>query len=157
MQPPLAPIAVRMDKWLWAARIFKTRSLASESCRKGRVTISGQPVKASRDVHVNDVIVVRSDQITRTFKVLGLLERRVGAQVARDFVEDQTPPSEYEKRRQPSFQPLVLRPKGAGRPTKKQRRQIDSFIKPAKNYGLHGSSGLPAHCCPQPNRGEIGQ
>ena len=116
-----------MDKWLWAARVFKTRRLACESCRKGLVTICGQPVKPSRDVRIGDIIVVRKEPITHTFKVLGLLAQRVSAQVARGFIEDQTPPSELAKARQASLRPLVLRPKGAGRPTKKERRAIDAF------------------------------
>jgi ribosome-associated heat shock protein Hsp15 len=118
--------SVRIDKWLWAVRVFKTRSLASASCRHGHVKISGQPVKPSRTVRVNDVIVVNKDQMTRTFKALQLLERRVGAAAAREFVEDQTPASEFEKTREPYFHPFV-RPKGSGRPTKKERRQIDAM------------------------------
>jgi Ribosome-associated heat shock protein implicated in the recycling of the 50S subunit (S4 paralog) len=76
--------SVRIDKWLWAARVFKTRSLASDSCRHGHVQISGQPVKPSRQVRIQDVIVVKKDQMTRTFKVLRLLDRRVGAAAAKE-------------------------------------------------------------------------
>ncbi len=118
--------SVRIDKWLWAARVFKTRSLASDSCRHGHVEISGQPVKPSRQVRVQDVIVVTKDQMTRTFKVLALLERRVGAAAAKAFAEDQTPASEREKPREPYFHPFT-RPKGSGRPTKKERRQLDAM------------------------------
>lgn len=118
--------SVRIDKWLWAARVFKTRSLASDSCRHGHVTISGQPVKPSRLVRIQDVIVVKKDQMTRTFKVLQLLERRVGAAAAKEFVEDQTPASEWEKPREPYFHPFA-RPRGSGRPTKKERRQLDAM------------------------------
>jgi ribosome-associated heat shock protein Hsp15 len=118
--------SVRIDKWLWAARVFKTRSLASDSCRHGHVTISGQPVKPSRLVRIQDVIVVKKDQMTRTFKVLQLLERRVGAAAAKEFIEDQTPASEWEKPREPYFHPFA-RPKGSGRPTKKERRQLDAM------------------------------
>jgi ribosome-associated heat shock protein Hsp15 len=118
--------SVRIDKWLWAARVFKTRSLASDSCRHGHVEISGQPVKPSRQVRVHDVIVVKKDQMTRAFKVLALLERRVGAAAAKEFAEDQTPASEWEKPREPYFHPFA-RPKGSGRPTKKERRQLDAM------------------------------
>jgi len=117
---------VRIDKWLWAVRVFKTRSLASDSCRHGHVKISGQPVKPSHQVRIQDVIVVKKDQMTRTFKVLQLLERRVGAAAAKEYAEDQTPASEWEKPREPYYRPFV-RPKGSGRPTKKERRQIDAL------------------------------
>ena len=118
--------SVRVDKWLWAARVFKTRSLASDSCRHGHVEISGQPVKPSRLVRIADVIVVKKDQMTRTFKVLQLLDRRVGAAAAKEYAEDQTPASEWEKPREPFFRPFA-RPKGSGRPTKKERRQLDAM------------------------------
>jgi ribosome-associated heat shock protein Hsp15 len=119
-----SPQSVRMDKWLWAARIYKTRTQAADACRNGRVTIDGQPIKPSRDVKIGDVIHARNDDFTRTTKVLALLERRVSGTAAKEFAEDLTPASEYEKRRQPVLQPLFFRPKGMGRPTKKQRRDI---------------------------------
>jgi len=122
----LAGDSVRIDKWLWAVRVFKTRGLAGDSCRHGRVHISGQPVKHSRQVRINDVIVVKKDQMTCTFKVLQLIEHRVGAPAARQYAEDQTPASEWEKPREPYFRPFA-RPKGAGRPTKKERRQLDAM------------------------------
>lgn len=118
--------SARIDKWLWAARVFKTRSLASDACRHGHVQISGQSVKPSRQVRIADVIVVKKDQMTRTFKVLQVLERRVGAAAAKEYAEDQTPASEWEKPREPYFHPFA-RPKGSGRPTKKERRQLDAM------------------------------
>jgi ribosome-associated heat shock protein Hsp15 len=121
-------LIVRLDKWLWAVRVFKTRSQAGEACRQGRVTISGQRAKPSREVRVSEVVVVRKDDLTRQFKVLQLLDHRVGAPKAREYVEDQTPPSELEKRREPSFRPFVFRPKGSGRPTKKERRDMGRFL-----------------------------
>lgn len=120
-------MAVRIDKWLWAVRVFKTRSLATDACRNGRVTIAGQPVKPSREVRIGETIVVQKDEMTRTFKVLGLLEQRVGAPLAKQYVEDLTPPSEFEKKREPNYLPPMHRPKGAGRPTKRDRRALDSF------------------------------
>jgi ribosome-associated heat shock protein Hsp15 len=120
--------SVRMDKWLWAARVFKTRSLASAACRQGRVTVAGLAVKPSRDVRINEVIVVKKDGVTHTFKVLQLLEQRVGAPVAREYVEDQTPESEWEKARERRLAPVFHRPKGAGRPTKKERRAINDIL-----------------------------
>jgi ribosome-associated heat shock protein Hsp15 len=118
---------VRIDKWLWAVRVFKTRSLATDACRNGRVTIGGNAIKPSREVRVGETIVVQKDEMTRTFKVLGLLEKRVGAKIAKDFVEDQTPASELQKKREPNFLPPMFRPKGAGRPTKRDRRALDTF------------------------------
>jgi len=118
------PSSVRIDKWLWAVRVFKTRSLATAACREGRVTIAGQAVKASREVRIHDLIEAKTGDFTRTLKVLGLLEQRVGAQAAREFMEDRTPPAERERRKDPALQPLFYRPKGAGRPTKKDRRTL---------------------------------
>jgi ribosome-associated heat shock protein Hsp15 len=122
-----APATVRIDKWLWAVRIYKTRSLATAACREGRVTIGGHGVKPSRDVKINDLILARNGDSTRTIKVLGRLEQRVGAQAAKEFAEDLTPASEYEKSREPMLQPLFHRPKGTGRPTKKDRRKLGKF------------------------------
>lgn len=118
--------ALRLDKWLWAVRAFKTRTQAAEACRLGRVTIGGQHVKPARGVAVGEVISVRQYEITRTLKVLGWLDRRVGAAAAKAYCQDLTPASEYEKRRAPNFQPVALRPKGSGRPTKKERRALDA-------------------------------
>jgi ribosome-associated heat shock protein Hsp15 len=120
-------LSVRLDKWLWAVRVFRTRALACEACRRGHVTISGQPAKPSREVRVHDVLIVRKDNLTRQFKVLQLLDHRVGAPKAWDYVEDQTAPSEFEKQREPNFRPFVFRPKGSGRPTKKERRDMNRF------------------------------
>jgi ribosome-associated heat shock protein Hsp15 len=121
-------VGVRMDKWLWAARVFKTRGLAADACRHGRVTIAGLAVKASREIKINDVIVVEKDGLTRTFKVLQLLHQRVGASVAKECVEEQTPEAELQKTREPRFEPVFYRPKGSGRPTKKERRAITRII-----------------------------
>jgi|SRR5581483_7304664 ribosome-associated heat shock protein Hsp15 len=124
--PPSA--AVRIDKWLWAIRLFKTRTLAAAACRGGHVTIASQPVKPSREVKLNDLIIAKTGEITRTVKVLALLERRVAAREVPKYAEDLTPASEYEKPRERILPPLFTRPKGAGRPTKKDRRQIDKLF-----------------------------
>jgi ribosome-associated heat shock protein Hsp15 len=120
-------LSVRLDKWLWAVRVFKTRGLACAACRQGHVTIAGQPAKPSREVRVNDVLVVRKDNLTRQYKVLQVLDHRVGAPKAGEFVEDQTAPSALQKPREPNLLPFFFRPKGSGRPTKKERRQMDRF------------------------------
>jgi len=120
-------IAVRLDKWLWAVRIFKTRSLAATACRQGRVKVNAQPVKPARNVKINEVIVVQKTEMTCTFKVLGLLEKRVGAPLVKEYAEDQTPEAEFQKARQARLTPLNWRPKGSGRPTKKERRDLEEF------------------------------
>jgi ribosome-associated heat shock protein Hsp15 len=122
------PTAVRMDKWLWAARLYKSRSLATQACHNGRVRLHGQPVKPSRAVRIGDVITAVTGDITRTVKVVALLEQRVGASLVKDYLEDLTPAAEYQKPREKSFQPLLFRPKGQGRPTKKERRQIERML-----------------------------
>lgn len=118
---------MRLDIWLWAARIFKTRRLAAEACRQGRVTVGGQPAKPARSVRVNDILTITKNGLTLRYKVLQLLERRVGAARAPEFAENRTPPEEYEKarEREPAF---AFRPKGAGRPVKKDRRERDRFV-----------------------------
>src|SRR3954447_2279826 len=120
-----APQTVRIDKWLWSVRIYKTRSLATVACRGGHVTIAGQPVKPSREVKINEIIIAKTEEITRTVKVLALLDKRVGAQVVKNFAEDLTPASEYQKKKESVLEPIFFRPKGSGRPTKKDRRDLE--------------------------------
>jgi ribosome-associated heat shock protein Hsp15 len=122
-----APRPVRIDKWLWAVRVYKTRAQAAAACRGGLVKVGGAPVKPSRDVKIGDVIEARAGDITRTLKARGLVERRVGAAVAAGFFEDLTPESERNKPREAALQPTFVRPRGAGRPTKKDRRRIESL------------------------------
>ena len=124
-----APPAVRIDKWLWSVRIYKTRSVASSACRSGEVTIGGQAVKPSREVRINDIVTAKTGVIVRTIKVLGLIERRVGAPVAREYAQDLTPASEYAKRSEPVLEPMFFRPKGTGRPTKRDRRVMGRITK----------------------------
>ena len=121
------PTEVRLDRWLWAVRLFKTRTIAAAACKAGRVQIAGHIAKASRHVRTHDVITARTGELTRTVKVLALLEQRVGAKLVSQFLEDQTPASEYNKPKEPYFAPLFQRPAGRGRPTKKDRRAIDSL------------------------------
>ncbi len=122
-------LSVRFDKWLWAVRLYKTRTLAAAACRHGHVTVEGQPVKAARDVRVGETVQARTGEIVRTVKVLKPLDHRVGAALVKEFAEDHTPESEYQKQREKTYlPPLFFRPKGAGRPTKKERRQIDEIL-----------------------------
>ena len=85
-------VSVRIDKWLWAVRLFKTRSLATEACKKGRVFMGDLPVKPSREIHSGDVVKVRKQPVTYSFKVLAVAEKRMSAKITSDFVEDITPP-----------------------------------------------------------------
>ncbi len=121
--------SIRIDKWLWAVRIFKTRSMATNACKNNKVSINETSVKPSHTVKIGDVIEVKHPPITRTFKVIGLLEKRVSAKIAKDFVEEITPAEEFEKLKAIRNNPLALREKGTGRPTKRERRKIDRLIK----------------------------
>ncbi|HNW90813.1 MAG TPA: RNA-binding S4 domain-containing protein [Bacteroidales bacterium] len=118
---------IRIDKWLWAVRIFKTRSLATEACRNGKISISGHTIKASREVNLNDVINIRQQQMTKTIKVIALLDKRVSAKLVPQFMEDLTPATEYEKVETIKAVSFIYRPKGTGRPTKKERRDIEKI------------------------------
>lgn len=115
---------IRIDKWLWAVRIFKTRNMAANACKKSKVLLNGSNVKPSHTVKIGDVIEVRHSIITRTFNVKGLLEKRVSAKIAVDYVEETTPPEEFKKLRVIRDNPFAFREKGTGRPTKKDRREI---------------------------------
>jgi ribosome-associated heat shock protein Hsp15 len=116
---------VRMDKWLWAVRLYKTRTIAATACSSGKVRIGGHLVKPARSVRVGEVITAVVGEITRTIKVVSLVERRVSAPLAVQCYEDLTPLSEYQKPREPNFQPLAVRAPGTGRPTKRDRRKIE--------------------------------
>jgi len=121
--------SVRIDKWLWAVRLFKSRSMATDACATGKVQINGQPAKASRAIKPGDVIQALSGELRRTVKVISPLEKRVGAKLVSQFFEDLTPPAEYLKAKEKFFHPFVFRPKGSGRPTKKERRNIESLLR----------------------------
>jgi ribosome-associated heat shock protein Hsp15 len=119
---------VRVDKWLWAVRLFKTRSQATAACDAGHAKINGQSVKPARPVRVGDTLTVLCAGVQRTVKVLEILEHRVGAPAVARYMEDLTPPEEFQRaREQRESSPLVF-PRGWGRPTKKQRRQMDQFF-----------------------------
>ena len=115
----------RIDKWLWAVRIYKTRSIATQACAGGKVKIDGNTVKASRMVRKGDIIQVRKRVIKYEYKVLKIAEKRMGAKLVPDFLEDITPEEELDKLESAHKQPLQTREKGQGRPTKKERRVMD--------------------------------
>ena len=125
------PSPVRIDKWLWAVRLFKTRTLAAEACKAGQVEIAGQRIKPSRSVRIGEILSAKIGLITKTVRVLGLIDRRVGASIAKIHVEDLTPASEYAKLEEAKKQP-VFHPPGFGRPTKRNRRAIERFTSGAE-------------------------
>lgn len=118
----------RIDKWLWAARVFKTRSLATDAIKNGRVTIGGQNVKPSRMVKEGEVIDVKKPPITYSFRILKTIEQRVGAKLLADVYENVTAPEQYEILEMSRISGFVDRARGTGRPTKKERRSLDDFM-----------------------------
>ena len=119
--------SVRIDKWLWAVRLYKSRSLATEACHAGHVKIGGNSVKPSRGVHAGEQITVFAGRVLRTVRVLSLLDQRAGAKLVSQFLEDLTPPEEYARAREEALEARVRFPTGFGRPTRKQRRQLEGF------------------------------
>lgn len=119
---------MRIDRWLWAVRVFKTRSAAAEACKGGKVEIGGENVKPSRSVQVGEKVEVMKEEVLREFKVRGLLLKRVGAKVVADYVEDLTPPERLEIRRETVAQVVLRRAAGSGRPTKRERRDMERLF-----------------------------
>ena len=130
--------SVRIDKWLWSIRAFKTRTDAADACKLGRVTLNGALAKASRDVKVNDIVTVKKMPVIYTFKVLALIANRQPAKNVYLYAENLTPEEELEKLKMNKTIIFVQRDRGTGRPTKKERRDIDDLM---ENYywGEEGS------------------
>lgn len=127
MTPP-EPAAVRMDKWLWAVRLYKTRSLAAAACTNGRVLIDESPVKPARSVRVGDTLSAVTGEVKRTVRVLKVVERRISASQVPEHFTDLTPAAEFEQARdRRRLSGFIPRPPGAGRPTKKERRALESL------------------------------
>ena len=120
----------RLDKWLWAARIFKTRTIAADACKNGRITRNGSRLKASHIIKEGDIIEVRKPPITYSFKVLKAIEKRVGAKLIPEVLENVTSPDQYELLEMSHVSGFVHRARGTGRPTKKERRALDNFSAP---------------------------
>jgi len=118
----------RIDKWLWAARIFKTRSIAADACKNGRVTIGGINVKPSHNVKAGETVDVRKPPITYSFRILKTIEQRVGAKLLPEIYENVTAPEQYELLEMNRISGFVDRARGTGRPTKKDRRALDVFL-----------------------------
>jgi len=120
----------RIDKWLWAARIFKTRSIAADACKNGRVTLNGVNLKPSRTIKEGDVVSVKKPPVTYSFKVLKTIEQRVGAKLLPEIYENLTDPKQYELLQMSRISGFIDRAHGTGRPTKKERRALDAFVDP---------------------------
>lgn len=117
----------RIDKWLWAVRIFKTRTIAAEACKKGRVSLNGSFMKASRMIKPGDIIQVKKAPITYSFKVLQAIEKRVGAKLVPEVMENVTTADQYEILELSKITGFIDRARGTGRPTKKDRRSLEEF------------------------------
>lgn len=120
----------RIDKWLWAARIFKTRTIAADACKNKRVSVDGVFVKPSHMVKAGNVVSVKKAPVTYSFKILDCIEQRVGAKLLPEVYENVTDAKQYELLEMSRISGFVDRARGTGRPTKKERRALDSFIDP---------------------------
>lgn len=123
----MANTEARIDKWLWAARIFKTRTMAAAACKKGQVSMKGALLKASRMIKAGDVVDVRKPPITYSFKVLQPIEKRVGAKLIPEILENVTSQQQYDILEMSKISGFIDRARGTGRPTKKDRRSLDAF------------------------------
>lgn len=121
---------VRIDKWLWAVRLFKTRTLAAEACKKGKVIIQNVQVKPSRNVKVGDVVCIKRNPILFSFKVIALAENRMNAKLVAGFMENVTTADQLELIEMAKLAGQSGRDRGTGRPTKKERRDIEEFTEP---------------------------
>lgn len=130
-------MAVRIDKWLWAVRIFKTRSVATDACKKGRVTVGDNvaPVKPSRLLEVGDVVHVRKSPVTYTFRVKALTQNRLGAKLVPDYAENITPREQYDLLEVVKISGFIDRQKGLGRPTKREGRDLARFTEEITDNG----------------------
>lgn len=119
---------VRIDKFLWGVRLYKTRTLASDSCRMGRILVNNTAIKPSRTISENDILTVKKPPVTFTYRVLATTENRLPAKLVQNYIEDITPAEEKEKLEISRAMPAPSRQRGTGRPTKKERRDIDRWI-----------------------------
>lgn len=118
---------IRIDKYLWAVRLYKTRNIATDACRSGRVKLNGLPVKPSHEISVGEIYELNIEQTHRTVQVKELLANRVGAKLVENYLTDLTPPEEYERIQMARQYGFEHRDRGAGRPTKRDRREIEEF------------------------------
>lgn len=129
---------VRIDKWLWAVRIFKTRTIATEACKRGRVMMGGMPVKPSRMLKVGETVQVRKPPVTYSFQVKALTQNRLGAKLVADYMTNVTPQSELDLLEVVKISGFVDRRKGLGRPTKREGRELSKFTEEAYFGGEDG-------------------
>ena len=129
---------VRIDKWLWAVRLYKTRSLATEACKKGKVLIQNVAVKPSRTVKVGEIVQVRQNPVIYSFKVIALAQNRMNAKLIPGFMENVTTPDQLELIELAKIAAQSGRARGTGRPTKKERRELDEYVEP---FFLDGDDG----------------
>ena len=125
----------RIDKWMWATRIFKTRTISTEACKKGRVSVGGVTVKASRTIKPGDVIEVRKPPVTYSFRVIALTENRLGAKLVPEYMENITPQSQLDLLEIVKISGFIDRRKGLGRPTKREGRELSRFTEQATGDG----------------------
>ena len=118
----------RIDKWLWAVRIYKTRSIAAEACKKGHISIGDRTAKPAHNIRVGDIVNVKKAPITYSFRVLKCAENRVGAKLVPELMENITPQEQYEILEMSKISGFIDRQRGTGRPTKKERRDLDVFV-----------------------------
>ena len=118
----------RIDKWLWAVRLYMTRSMATDACKKGQVTMNGTTMKPSKSIKEGDIVSVRKPPITYTFRVLKAIENRVGAKLVPEILENITPKEQYDILEMSKLSGFANRMRGTGRPTKKERRDLDEFL-----------------------------
>ena len=139
--------SARIDKWLWASRIFKTRSIAADACKNGRVTIGGVNVKPSRPLKAGEVVSVKKPPVTYSFRVLKCIEQRVGAKLVPEIYENVTDPKQYELLEMSRISGFIDRQRGTGRPTKKDRRAMEAFTDPAMfGFGIDDDDDDEFNC-----------
>lgn len=119
---------MRIDKFLWCVRFYKTRSIASDEIKKNRVSLGGQPVKSSRDVKDGDLIKIRKNQIDYQIKIVQIPKSRIGPKLVPLHIEDRTDKDQYEILKLRQLSQEHYRNRGEGRPTKKDRRDLDGFV-----------------------------
>ena len=124
----------RIDKWLWAVRIYKTRSIAAEACKKGHIMVRDKAVKPAFTIREGDIVQVKKSPITYSFKVLKCAENRVGAKLVPELMENVTPQEQFELLEMSRISGFIDRARGTGRPTKKERRDMDSFMDDASDF-----------------------
>lgn len=118
---------MRIDQWLWAVRVYKSRTLAAEAVRNGRARVNGAAVKPAHEVRAGELVTAQLGPMMRTLRVIGAPPSRIGARLVPEFAAELTAPEEFAKRREPMLLPPGFRPRGAGRPTKRERREIDGL------------------------------